>query len=431
MRSDGRARRFEKRGEACSGASASVGRVMGPALMVLCLVGCRSPDELEATYGQRRAEAGRSVNGTSVLGGMFDEAGFQVYSWKYLTPQLRRYDVIIWAPDDFGLPDPEVVEFFEKWLASSEGKTLVYIGRDYDAAPHYWGSVMASAPAEQQIELRRRRARAAAEHDARRLSMPSDDSLEWFTMRRDAPRRLATELTGRWSEGVDVTRTDIHIQGLLEVPTRSELLNLWNNREPSGTQQPDYEPLLTSGKTVLVTRVTKRAWGDGQILVVTNGSFLLNLPLVNHEHRKLAGHLIRECTLGTKVAFLESGPGGPSVSDAGGQRPPGESTRRRVLLAAHWFVLGLVYCFCVFPIFGRPKSLPDDAPSEFGQHVEALGELLERTHDEAFARRQLEHYYAISRRDSTVPRDPVAVPAELGPSDPREQAPSQKSDETS
>ena len=60
------------------------------------------------TYGQRRAEAGKSVNGTSILADMFDEAGFKVYSWKYLTPQLQRYDVIVWAPDDFGLPDVEV-----------------------------------------------------------------------------------------------------------------------------------------------------------------------------------------------------------------------------------------------------------------------------------------------------------------------------------
>ena len=51
---------------------------------------------------------------------MFDEAGFKVYSWKNLTPQLQRYDVIVWAPDDFGLPDSEVVEFFDEWLASAE-----------------------------------------------------------------------------------------------------------------------------------------------------------------------------------------------------------------------------------------------------------------------------------------------------------------------
>jgi hypothetical protein len=173
--------------------------------------------------------------------------------------------------------------------------------------------------------------------------------------------------------------------------------------------------------------------------VVTNGSFLLNLPLVNHEHRKLAGHLIRECDPGTKVAFLESEPGGPAVVDSASQPSPPESTRRHALLAAHWFVLGLVVCFCIYPIFGRPKSLPDDTPSEFVQHIEALGELLERTQDEQFARQQIEHYSPIGRPDSPVHRDPatqrpgdsVTAPAVLGPPDHLEQAPSPKSDANS
>jgi hypothetical protein len=359
---------------------------------------------------------------------MFDEAGCKVYSWKNLTPQLQRYDVIVWAPDDFGLPKSEAVEFFEEWLVSADGKTLVYIGRDYDAAAPYWDSVMSSAPAEQRAELRRRRARAAAQHDAQRLKMPADASLEWFTMRRDEPRNVTEELVGPWSQGVDVAGTDIRLQGLLATPTRTELLKVWNNIEPASAEQPKYEVLLGNGQTTLVSRVTKPAWGDSQVIVIANGSFLLNLPLVNHEHRKLAGHLIRECSLGRKVAFLESGPGGPFVSDSTRDPATPESTRRRVLLAAHWFVLGLVYCFCIFPIFGRPKPLPDDTPSEFGQHVEALGELLERTQDESFAKRQIKHYSPIHRRDAGVHRDPHTVPTARGSSDQLEQVPSQKSD---
>ena len=174
MRSDRCAPRWETGAEADGQRPQPTRGAAGLALLVLSLIGCGSPAELEVTYGQRRAEAGRSVNGTSVLADMFDEAGFKVYSWKNLTPQLQRYDVIVWAPDDFGLPNSEVVEFFEEWLASADGKTLVYIGRDYDAAAPYWESVMSSAPAEQRVELRRRRARAAAQHDAQRLSMPAD-----------------------------------------------------------------------------------------------------------------------------------------------------------------------------------------------------------------------------------------------------------------
>ena len=67
----------------------------------------------------------------------------------------------------------------------------------------------------------------------------------------------------------------------------------------------------------MVFRVTDDKWGDGenQIIVVTNGSLVLNYPLVNHENRKLAAKLIEQCGKPDKVVFVESEPGGPTVLD--------------------------------------------------------------------------------------------------------------------
>lgn len=377
-------------------------RALGLLFVLAALAGCRDTQDLEVAYGQRRGTSAGSVNGTSVLAGMFDEAGFQVSSASHLAASLHRCDVIVWAPDDFRPPAAEAREFFEVWFASQERKTLVFIGRDYDAAPFYWEAVSASAPVAARVELMRRRARATAEHDTRRLDMPAEETIEWFTARRDHPRRKATRLDGPWSAGIDAAQSDIHTQGLLQIPTDAELSTLWSESEPSAYRRPDFEPLLSTGPTTLVSRVTKPAWGNGQLIVVTNGSFLLNLPLVNHEHRKLAGHLIQACQPGSRVAFLESGSAGPLMLDWTSVPKSAQTTREQVLLLVHWCVLGLAYCFCVFPIFGRPKTLPDTAPSEFVQHVDALGELLKRTRDEQYARRHIEHYYAITRRDPNV-----------------------------
>jgi len=115
------------------------------------------------------------------------------------------------------------------------------------------------------------------------------------------------------------------------------------------------------------------------------------------------------------VGFLESGPGDPMVSDQAPLPAWSRATRERVLLAAHWCVLGLVYCFCVYPIFGRPRTVadekvPDAHPAAFVQHVDALGELLQRTGDAKFAQRQVEHYHLVTRRD------PVTRPRHAGPS---------------
>ncbi len=376
-------------------------RCLGLFLLLAMLTGCRGAVDLEDAYGQRRGAGGSSVNGTSVLAGMFRQAGFQVSSVNRLSSaSLHRCDVVVWAPDDFRPPDADVRQFFEEWFASDRPKTLVYIGRDYDAAPDYWEAVLASAPASERVALMRRRALAIADHEARRLDMPADATIEWFTMQRDRPPRKAEQLGGPWSAGVEESRTDIRTRGLLQIPTDEELEQLWSSAGPAADSRPAFASLLNAGPTVLVSRVTKPTWGGSQLIVVTNGSFLLNLPLVNHEHRKLAGHLIRACQPGSRVVFLESGPTGPRVFD--GMTPPESSlraSREQVALLAHWYVLGLVYCLCVFPIFGRPKTLRDTAPAEFIQHVEALGDLLRRTRDHRYARRQIEHYYAITRRD--------------------------------
>ena len=75
----------------------------------------------------------------------------------------------------------------------------------------------------------------------------------------------------------------------------------------------DAEPLVKSGDDVLVSRIE---WKQSQILLIANGSFLLNLPLVNHEHRKLAGHLVNAVGPPRKlVIFLESGAGGPPIRE--------------------------------------------------------------------------------------------------------------------
>jgi len=389
-------------------------RVACACALLVTLTGCREPDELEVTYGRQRGKGAASVNGTSVLAGMFEEAGLRVSNWSHLAAALKEQDVIVWTPDDFDPPDSETREFFEQWFAEGTHKTLVYIGRDYDAAPAYWETMLAEAPPSERLELMRRLAQATAFHDTERLSMPAEEASEWFTARRDQPRRRVTQLTGPWSEGLDASRSDIRVRGLLCIPTEQELESSWGEAVPTEYRRPDYTPLLTGNEATLVSRITKPTWGEGQVLVVTNGSFLLNLPLVNHEHRKLAGRLIAACGPGERVAFLASGPGGPHVWESM-DAPRASTAPEHVVLLVQWCLLGLAYCFCIFPIFGRPKTLPDTTPSEFVQHVDALGELLKRTRDEQYARSQIAHYHTITRRESAVgssDAEPAATPRE-------------------
>jgi hypothetical protein len=289
------------------------------------------------------------------------------------------------------------MEFLDAWLKEGTNRTLIYVGRDYDAVVDYWQQIQVMADQDQQQEIARRLGLAQSQHDQGRVLMPEQEVGEWFVIRRDHPRRKISKLSGPWNGTIDGAETDIRVQGRLEVPTEDELNSL--SKDGQGGQYT-YTPLLQGDGIDLAYRVNNSQWGANQVIVVVNGSFLLNLPLVNVQHRRLAGRLIDECRASSraqkdKVAFIESGPGGPPISAAHAEVGDPEAARRRVLLAVHWVMLGMLYCLSIFPLFGRPKSGPPETVTDFSQHVEAVGALLEKTHDSSYAKHQLEQYRSL------------------------------------
>ena len=110
--------------------------------------------------------------------------------------------------------------------------------------------------------------------DIDRQAIPQNEDCQWFTVDgKDRPRKVRT-LQGEpeWLDGIDPSK--------LEIELRSRIL-----------KSRMAKVLLESQRDLLISREQK----DGrQVIVVANGSFLLNLPLVNHEHRKLAGRLIAD-----------------------------------------------------------------------------------------------------------------------------------------
>ncbi len=352
--------------------------------------GCRS-EPFDATYGRRRGQpGGASVNGTAVLADMFRQAGYRVTSRRFLSPRMEQHDVIVWVPDDFGLPASDAVTFLEDWLQRGPQRTLIYVGRDYDAQIDYWERLRAEAPPEQAVEVLRRLARARAAHARPRARMPQDAGGDWFRMRSEAERRRIGEgsaedssLGGTWQEAEPVPADQVapRLHGRLEPPPPDS---------PYRT-----ETLLAADQDVLAYRLTRDEWPGSQLLVVANGSFLLNLPLVHAGHRRWAGRLIRDCGDAGSVVFLESGSGGPAVllQEPHDQHPTGLEAFTTWPLGAilwHFLALGIVFLFARLKIFGRPQELPPEPLSDFGYHVHALGELLASTEDEQYARCELE-----------------------------------------
>lgn len=353
-------------------------------LVMLACTGCSS--EVQTWYGQRSGTgASKSVNGTAVLGEMFEQAGHKVFSWRTLSPTVQdRADCIVWFPNDFQPPGEDVLRWLEDWLDAKPDRTLIYVGRDFDAAGGYWEAVEPDAPPEQLPLVRRRKAAAKREFRRARQEIPDSEDCEWFTVNgKYQPRKVRT-LTGgdpEWLEGIDPSKLEIELRGRI-IP------------------DPAAEVLLESEGDVLISRELAYGppWCESKLIVVTNGSFLLNLPLVNHEHRKLAGRLIEEVGPPSKtVVFLESYAGGPPISD---EDPSATTpTGLEIVLISplcwiflHLAVVGVLFCFSRWPIFGLPRQFQRDSTSDFGKHIRALADLLERSRDRAYAMSRFLHY---------------------------------------
>jgi len=388
-----------------------VGTVIALLLIVVgVLLGARRDEQLPTVYGRRRGgDAGRSVNGTAVLADLFRSRGHSVTTTNRFSPRLDKFDVVVWVPNDFEPPDEEHREFLENWLKDGFGRTVVYVGRDYNAAIDYWERMAPTAPPEKAVESLHRQAEARAAWESERSQMPSEEYARWFNARRDGKPRKVDKLSGPWAEGIDPKQANIRIEGRLAIPS---------NTDSETTDDPLIEPLLTSGEDALAFRLTNDTlhddvesndefdWNDGQIIVLANGSFVLNYPLVNHEHRKLADKLIDQCgDEGQKVIFIESEPGGPKIAT---KEPTGGMPTALELLKVwplnavllHVAVLGIVVCLSRSPIFGRPRELPADSPSDFGKHVAALGKLLAAAKDRNYAHARLAQYRQIAERRS-------------------------------
>jgi len=346
----------------------ALGALLG---LVALLCGCRQG--LDTDYGTLSpAFIQASVNGTDVLAGMFSEAGHEVESRRTLiATNFAKVETIVWFPDDYAAPSPEHCEWFNQWLSARAGRTLIYVGRDFDAAPLYWQKMLPLAPEGQQEEYRAHQqmasmARMRPKLDAAKLECP------WFKI-EILPLVLANKLAGPWQTGIDVKKT--------EIETRDQLLPI----------EKDKQLLTCQDDEVLAFRHSQSGWDKSQLIVVANGSFLLNLPLVNHEHRKLAGKLIDAVGPTAQVVFLESGEGGPPIE-------PADEALALWRFFAAWplniillqlAVLGVIFCFARWPILGRPKLPPVETVSDFGKHVDAVSQLLLRSRDRRYATSKL------------------------------------------
>ena len=168
--------------------------------MLLLIAGCYS--NLDSHYGVRSGViGGSSVNGTAVLGKMFAQEGHSVSSWSRLSPRLQRADTIVWVPNEFDPPSEEVCEWLDDWLYEEEGRTLVYVERDFDAAPNYWTKITPLAPASQKKEVGARLGPRSGRRECRACRLAQDRRLRMVRRRSNRPGTQSNEPGGPVERG--------------------------------------------------------------------------------------------------------------------------------------------------------------------------------------------------------------------------------------
>ena len=347
--------------------------VMAIAMMMALASGCAR--RVETGYGSSR---GASLNGTGAFAGLLRSRGHEVRTAWRLTSELEAWAKVIvrFAPYP-GPPDHEEASWYQEWLDGQPERCLVYVVRDYDAEPEYW-SLAAQRLVEPGAEARRAQAEAnrdQAKNWIEKLPSKADkpaDPAEWFKVGTATnPPRTCETLEGSWADDIDSRAAAIQV----------------------------HEPLVADKEHVLLAskgNVLAMEWeadDDSRVLVIANGSFLLNLPLVNRARRPLAEQVVE--WIGDdhqRVAFVE----GFSVLSGPSPPPSLFDLLRRIpsfrWVAIHLGLFGLLACLARAPRLGRPRSDPASDSDRPAAHAEALGRLLEKSRSPETARDLLESY---------------------------------------
>ena len=386
------------------------GAAIGVLLALLLILsvegtGAMGQDRLPVRYGQRGGQGRVSLNGTSAFARLLQEYDLDVQSASRLTPRIDRYDVLFWFPDSDREDYAEEQERLEAWLRSGTDRRLIIVGRHYDATIDYLTQIGQSQDSEQGLDYRRRLAEAVSVSHLESLKQQEtyfDGWVEWTP----GSRRRSSQLGGPWATGLENANL-----------TTSRYPNIPSAEDQKSHPTRSYEVKLEADGEPFAVAIQDSLWNGGEVIVVSNGSFILNYGLTDERNRQVVANMLDDLDFEDYfwgALFLESDEAGLPVMqrEESGQKTMWDWMTEWPFsfFIPHFLVLGILIYFVFYPIFGRPKNLALPSSTDFGQHVEALGELMEKTRDRAYAIQHINHYHEQTKSDSRGLGSPAASP---------------------
>ncbi len=358
--------------KACRGAHAAL---LFCTCLIVILPGCGFTGP-QTEYGLSR---GASLNGTAALADLLRSRGHSVRAAGRLNDTLAKWaqGIVRFAPRP-GPPEADEARWLAGWLDQDPDRWLIYVVRDFDATAEYWTAIRdgisESTDPERRAEAEANR--VVAEDWVHKLPgkpAKTGTAHEWFAVESGAsPPKVCKALEGPWAEGIHAPRAAVWL----------------------------HEAIVADGTGVLL-------WGDGKalvvdkslisrrkILIVANGSFLLNEALVNAGRRSLAlrmaewsnGQMQNIAFVDGSFVLSEDDVGMPSLWQLMERLPQFRWVAGQLALAALFAALARA------PRLGRPRPDPPSGADRPAAHAEALGALLEASHARAESLDLLERY---------------------------------------
>ncbi len=363
--------------------------------------------KITTDYGYSSAHRGtQSLNGFSALRQTFANTGFDCKDVRRLSDRQNETDTLVWTPQVLSTIEDEMTSWFDQWLTLG-GHTLVYIVPDSGSEADYWLVATRDASPSQQLEYRRRAARAVNDRFEWRLNRSDVPSNGWFQIQPIAEATTLGELKGRWSQSVSQAKdmNDVaesrHLELAIQAyqapaststsPATSSAGTPSATSQPSGTGAPGsgasnspntsttvhsgptgpsdasgyftgsatptateikFKPLLSSQtgaqvETCFVGQVTSSKWKNSRVIVVAGGSLLTNYAFTTPLTRSLAEEIV-DATIDPNdseliAGFITSEYGSVPISEL----KPGETKASGMELLTTW-PLSLVTIHAVF-----------------------------------------------------------------------------------
>jgi hypothetical protein len=342
--------------------------------------------QLASKYGRKSGQGYKgSVNGTQALIETIEKYGYSVGVRSSISPKISRYDTVFWFPDTFNGPSARVEERLTEWLEGKSRRTLIYVGRDYDAASEYWHDLAQSYSGAQQAIALRQWSLHRSEH-LRRRQRKDLKSCSWFSLENGSEGPISS-LTGNLV-GVDTTVQPTERTGGIRLV------------HPPASPTRRVKTLLSADGQPFIFEIV---WpNQSRVVVVNNGSGLLNYPLLTSGQSTTAEIVMEYLPDVGDVLFLESGERDLQIVSGDGPPTMWAWMREKPLnyILPHFIVLGIIACFAFFPILGRPRRGVRKATTSFRRHISAIGGLLKNSSDFEQAKQSVEYYRKHIKRET-------------------------------